>query len=534
MVAAAQIVTNTRQGHLGQLTQKIHRHLARIRERTGARLRLHILNGHIKILRHRRQNQRRRNLRTTGIREQILQIGLSLSQGNRLRRLLHRGGSARTNQSALQLANIGRDMGSNVLHDVIAHRQNLVLSLLPQNRDTSLQLRRLHIHVQARTETRTHTLSETGQLLRRQIRGNHDLLLVVVQGVKRMEELLHRRLFTRQKLDIVNQKNVNIAVNLLERRPLIVTDRVNEVIRELLRIHVAHPQIRVQILGVMANRVQQVGLTQTRTAVDEQRVIDNAGLLRHRESARVRKAVGLTNHEGVEGIVRVQSGRAIPSRRVFRVFMRMHLLGLRYRRGVRNESGCRVLARRRRTRNRSSRLLRGGESGTLRLQSLQGGAGDLLIGGHLVVVRTRMRLGVVLKSTRTGGHLRMCRSRRDRRGGLVLDRHLTLTMENVLTCRFNRNHRLIHIEKRGSRRAKCLVQSRTERSANLLLKDRTGELIRHLNDEARRTHQSLRLRKIHETALTCRHRRIGGKNGEQMRPARLKGVGHGILYFHSM
>ena len=216
MVAAAQIVTNTRQGHLGQLTQKIHRHLARIRERTGARLRLHILNGHIKILRHRRQNQRRRNLRTTGIREQILQIGLRLSQGNRLRRLLHRGGSARTNQSALQLANIGRDMGSNVLHDVIAHRQNLVLSLLPQNRDTSLQLRRLHIHVQARTETRTHTLSETGQLLRRQIRGNHDLLLVVVQGVKRMEELLHRRLFTRQKLDIVNQKNVNIAVNLLE------------------------------------------------------------------------------------------------------------------------------------------------------------------------------------------------------------------------------------------------------------------------------------------------------------------------------
>ena len=535
MVAAAQIVTNTRQGHLGQLTQKIHRHLTRIRERTGARLRLHILNGHIKILRHRRQNQRRRNLRTTGIREQILQIGLSLSQGNGLRRLLHRGGSARTNQSALQLANIGRDMGSNVLHDVIAHRQNLVLSLLPQNRDTSLQLRRLHIHIQARAETRTHTLSETGQLLRRQIRGNHDLLLVVVQGVKRMEELLHRRLFTRQKLDIVNQQNVNIAVNLLERRTLIVTNRVNEIVRELLRIHVAHPQIRVQILGVVADRVQQVGLTQTRTAVDEQRVVDNAGLLRHRESARVRKAVGLTNHEGVEGVVRVQSGRAIPSRRVFRVFMRMHLLGLRYRRGVRNESGCRVLARRTRDRSRRSSLLRGGEPGTLRLQSLQGGAGDLLIGGHLVVVRARMRLGVVLKSARTGGRLRMCRSRRnDSRCMRLLSRHLTLTMENVLTCRFNRNHRLIHIEKRGGRRAKSLVQSRTERSANLLLKDRTGELIRHLNDEARRTHQSLRLRKIHETALTCRHRRIGGKNGEQMRPARLKGVGHGILYFHSM
>ena len=162
--------------------------------------------------------------------------------------------------------------------------------------------------------------------------------------------------------------------------------------------------------------------------------------------------------------------------------MRMHLLGLWHRRGVRNESGCRVLARRRRG------LLCGGKSGTLRLQSLQGGAGDLLIGGHLIVVRARMRLCVVLKGARAGGHLRMCRSRRYRRDGLMLNRHLALTMENVLTCRFNRNHRLIHIEKRGGRRTKSLMQGRTERSTNLLLEDRAGELIRHLNDEARRTH----------------------------------------------
>ncbi len=47
----------------------------------------------------------------------------------------------------------------------------------------------------------------------------------------------------------------------------------------------------------------------------------------------------------------------------------------------------------------------------------------------------------------------------------LLNVHLTsLTLENVLTCRFNRNHRLIHIEKRGGRRAKAsMLQSRTER-----------------------------------------------------------------------
>ena len=33
------------------------------------------------------------------------------------------------------------------------------------------------------------------------------------------------------------------------------------------------------------------------------------------------KAVGLADHEGIEGVIRVQSSRAIPRRSVFRVFV---------------------------------------------------------------------------------------------------------------------------------------------------------------------------------------------------------------------
>ena len=66
-----------------------------------------------------------------------------------------------------------------------------------------------------------------------------------MQGVESMEELFLRMLFTRQKLDIIDQKHIDITVNLLERGTLIVTNRVNKIVRELLRIYVPHAQRRV-------------------------------------------------------------------------------------------------------------------------------------------------------------------------------------------------------------------------------------------------------------------------------------------------
>ncbi len=104
--------------------------------------------------------------------------------------------------------------------------------------------------------------------------------------------------------------------------------------------------------------------------------------------------------------------------------MRMHLLGLRVTAGA---SGMKVGAgTARRTCDRSRRLLCGGESGTFRLQSLQGGGGDLFISGYLV---------------RSGPDAARCstQKRANRRapqdalklplpkGRAVLDRNLTLT-----------------------------------------------------------------------------------------------------------
>ena len=108
-------------------------------------------------------------------------------------------------------------MRCNIFHHIIGNVERFTLCLLAQNSDTSLQLGRLNIGNQTPLKARTHTFSKPGELFWRQVGGNHNLLLVIMQGVESMEELFLCMLFTRQKLDIVDQKHIDIAVNLFER-----------------------------------------------------------------------------------------------------------------------------------------------------------------------------------------------------------------------------------------------------------------------------------------------------------------------------
>lgn len=55
-----------------------------------------------------------------------------------------------------------------------------------------------------------------------------------MQGVKRMEKLLLRLFFSGKKLNIIYKQNVNAAVFVAEIFRLVITDAVNEFVREFL------------------------------------------------------------------------------------------------------------------------------------------------------------------------------------------------------------------------------------------------------------------------------------------------------------
>ena len=137
-------------------------------------------------------------------------------------------------------------------------------------------------------------------------RGEHDLLVRVVQRVEGVEELLLRRLLARQELDVVDQQDVHVAVALAERVRLAVADGVDELVGELLRAHVPHPGARVEAARVVPDRVQQVRLAEPRLPVDEQRVVRLGRRLGDGDRRGVREAVGGADDEGVEEVLRVQ------------------------------------------------------------------------------------------------------------------------------------------------------------------------------------------------------------------------------------
>ncbi len=146
--------------------------------------------------------------------------------------------------------------------------------------------------------------------------------------------------------------------------------------------------------------------------------------------------------------------------------------------------------------------------------------GDLLTAP--LVIRARMRLS----GTRSAGRQApRCAGTAGAAVEPARNVHLT-TLENVLTCRFTGTSTHSH-RKAWWSTAKSPCTERGGKSAP----SKTAR-VSLFGTEARRTHQSLRLRKIHETALTCRHRRIGARMESRVCPARLKRPSHEILYFH--
>ena len=130
-----------------------------------------------------------------------------------------------------------------------------------------------------------------------------------MQRVEGVEELLLRLLLALQELDVVDEEHVDIAIAALEIGGLVVADAVDEVVGELLGVHVAHFEVGVEVAAVVTDGVEQVGLAQSGVAIDEERVVRPGGGLAHRGGRGVREAVAVADDEGLEGVLRIEAGQ---------------------------------------------------------------------------------------------------------------------------------------------------------------------------------------------------------------------------------
>ena len=123
-----------------------------------------------------------------------------------------------------------------------------------------------------------------------------------------MEKLLLGLHLALEELDVVDEQDVDVAVPALEVRGLVVTDAVDEVVRELLGVDVAHLDVGEQVAGVVPDGVEQVRLAQSGVAVDEEGVVGLRRCLGDRDRRGVREPVARPDDEGVEGVLGIEPG----------------------------------------------------------------------------------------------------------------------------------------------------------------------------------------------------------------------------------
>ena len=213
-------------------------------------------------------------------------------------------------RAPFELTDVADDFARDELDDVRPDRGGLVLRLRAQDGDPGLQVRGGEIGDQPPLEATPQALLEGHDLLWGPVARQDDLLAVLVDRVERVEELLLRALLVRDELDIVDQKDVDLAVAAAELVDPALLDAGDELVGELLAGRVGHLLAREPRDHLVPDGVHQVGLAESHAAVQEERVVCVTRALGHREARRVRQAVGRADDEVPERVAWVKVGGA--------------------------------------------------------------------------------------------------------------------------------------------------------------------------------------------------------------------------------
>ena len=127
------------------------------------------------------------------------------------------------------------------------------------------------------------------------------MLFGLVERVERVEEFLLRGVFAGDELDVVHQQNVGLAVLFVKLAHGALANRVDELVGELVALDVQRAHLRVRLLDVVADGVQQVGLAEARVPVDEERVVGAGGVRGDGQRSGVSKFVRRAHDVCVEG-----------------------------------------------------------------------------------------------------------------------------------------------------------------------------------------------------------------------------------------
>jgi hypothetical protein len=124
-----------------------------------------------------------------------------------------------------------------------------------------------------------------------------------------VEELLQRPVLTFQELDIVEQEQVDAAIARLELVHALLADPLDEVVEEGLGAQVDDLEAGMEVMGMLGDCLEQMGLAQTRSPEHEQRVVVAARLFGDGHRRGMGEAIALSNDKVFERVLRNEPSR---------------------------------------------------------------------------------------------------------------------------------------------------------------------------------------------------------------------------------
>ena len=194
-------------------------------------------------------------------------------------------------QRAFEPADVAANARREELVNIIVQFDLQGARFLPQNGKTRLDVGRLQFRGQAPLETRNQAVLEIGDLRGRTIAREHDLLVPVEEGIEGVKEFLLRSFFAGEKLNIIDQEQICLAVTLAEFDQRIVLNRVDEFVDEELAREIHDFRRLLSCPKILADRLHQMRFAQPDAAVNEKRVVGPRGRLCHGQTGGVRDLV---------------------------------------------------------------------------------------------------------------------------------------------------------------------------------------------------------------------------------------------------
>ena len=181
-----------------------------------------------------------------------------------------------------------------------------------QDGDFRFEIGGLDIGDEAPLEAAAQAVFELGEFLGRTIAGDHDLLHGFVQSVEGVEKLFLGALFLGEELNVVDEQDIHGAEFVAEADHLVVAQRVDHFIGELLAGCVADGGLRRAALDFVTDGLHEMGFAHADAAVEEERIVGFRRTLGDGLAGGMGELVAAADDEGVEGIAGVELGGAIP------------------------------------------------------------------------------------------------------------------------------------------------------------------------------------------------------------------------------